>query len=208
MRAGRRALLAAVMLALALAGCATAYQPEGATGGYTDKKLADDTYRVSFNGNGYTSRQAVEKYFLYRCAELTLKHGYAYFQVFSAKQVSLAPPVEQGRFVRTAYVPSVTYVPDGAVERWIVTGVIRMFPKDIMVVGDDMFDARDVVKTLGAEVRSGNPSSHIPHKYRRIEGKFPVMPRAAVNGRESSATPSAPRSGSVNLDDLRGLMKK
>ena len=204
MRFSNRAVLAGALLAFVLGGCATAYQPEGSTGGYKDVKLADDTYRVSFFGNGYTSRPVVLKYFLYRCAELTLQHGYTYFEVFSAKHVALRGPVGEPRFMRASYtVPTYTYVPAGTVTRYSATGVIRMYGKDMMIVDPSLFDARDVVATLGPEVRSGHPGPRIPAKYRRIEGKFPLMP---VDRRPTASPSPPPETGPVRLEDLKDLM--
>jgi hypothetical protein len=74
---------AAPLAALSLlAACATAtpYQPLGvrgaASGGYSEQRLEENRYRVSFTGNEFTSRQRVENYLLYRAAELTLQAGY------------------------------------------------------------------------------------------------------------------------------------
>jgi hypothetical protein len=76
----------AAFLSLLLAGCMTAYQPRGMTGGYEEQKLDEDMYRVSFYGNGNTPRAAVLKYFLYRCAELTLERGFQYFELYAAQR--------------------------------------------------------------------------------------------------------------------------
>lgn len=82
----RRSLLAPVAAALALAACATAtpYQPagtRGASGGFSEQRIEQNRYRVSFAGNAYTSRQRVENYLLYRAAELTLANGYDTFTI-------------------------------------------------------------------------------------------------------------------------------
>jgi len=68
----------------ALAGCAspTAYQPatnEGANG-YADQRLAENRYRVTFQGNSLTKRETVENYLLLRSAEVTRAAGYAWFE--------------------------------------------------------------------------------------------------------------------------------
>lgn len=68
---------------LVLSGCATAYQPRGFTGGYTDRRIDASTLHVSFRGNGYTPRQTVEIAAFYRCAELTVGAGYDSFAVVS-----------------------------------------------------------------------------------------------------------------------------
>lgn len=73
-----RLAIGVVVLVVTL-GCVTQYQPQTWTGGYTDMALGDDTFRVSVNGNGFTSQGIVESYLLRRCAELTISNGHAYF---------------------------------------------------------------------------------------------------------------------------------
>lgn len=74
-----------VLSALALAACATTtpYQAAPATGGYgyAERKIEDNRFTITFNGNSVTERATVENYLLYRAAELTLQQGYDYFVV-------------------------------------------------------------------------------------------------------------------------------
>jgi hypothetical protein len=71
-------------LALLVTSCAspTPYRPvtigENQTG-FSDYRIEQNRYRVSFSGNSYTSRDTVERYLLYRAAELTLEQGYDWF---------------------------------------------------------------------------------------------------------------------------------
>lgn len=75
----------ATALVGALAGCTTAtpYQPVGqnraASGGYYDEQIEANRFRVTFSGNSMTSRDTVERYLLYRAAELTRQRGYDWF---------------------------------------------------------------------------------------------------------------------------------
>lgn len=79
------AIAGLVAAGLALSSCMTAtpYQPatnSGTTrGGYTDEQLDSDHFRVSFAGNSLTSRETVERYLLYRAAELTVQKGFDHF---------------------------------------------------------------------------------------------------------------------------------
>ncbi|MBO6767463.1 MAG: hypothetical protein JJ901_04045 [Erythrobacter sp.] len=83
-------LLTAVSMAFAfvVTGCAmssTPYQPlqsaSRISGGYSDIRVDETHYRVSFAGNRLTSRERVESYLLFRAAELTLLKGYDYFVI-------------------------------------------------------------------------------------------------------------------------------
>jgi len=72
-----------VFLALS---CSTPYQPKGLLGGYTDNKLYENCYKVSFWGNQHTNPEDVDKYLMYRCAELAQEKGYDYFAIISEKR--------------------------------------------------------------------------------------------------------------------------
>ena len=98
MKIARAAAIAAILTAGGLAACATAtpYQPNvrgnAASGGYSDYRVAENRFRVTFAGNSLTSRDTVERYLLFRAAELTLAQGYDWFST-----------VERDTEVRTRY---------------------------------------------------------------------------------------------------------
>lgn len=71
--------LIALSAACLLAGCVTAYQPDGVSGGYSDQLRNGNTAQVSFRGNPLTAPEAVHSFLLRRCAEVTLQDGYSYF---------------------------------------------------------------------------------------------------------------------------------
>jgi hypothetical protein len=78
-------LAAVAALGGALAACETAtpYQPltpgNAQAGGYSEQKINDDLWRVTFSGNSLTSRETVERYLMYRAAELTASQGGDWF---------------------------------------------------------------------------------------------------------------------------------
>jgi hypothetical protein len=84
--AGKAGLVAAVALAALLTACATAtpYQPNAvgqkAAGGFSETRLETNRYQVNFAGNSVTSRETVERYLLYRAAEVTVQQGYDWFE--------------------------------------------------------------------------------------------------------------------------------
>lgn len=203
--------IAAVFVPLLLTGCMTAYQPLGATGGYQDKQLDKDTYQVAFYGNGNTPRPAVLKYFLHRCAELTLEQGYEYFEIYSTKgdaprSGATPEPYTEARGASGGYrPPTITYMPGTTITRWSVSGIIRMYPKDLLIDANELFSAREVIGLLGSEVRAGNPTAGIPAQLRKVEGKFPVAP-SSVRREHAPAPPAS--GGPVQLDDLKDLLQK
>ena len=86
MIAKKAALAAALAFAVSLTACATAtpYQPnvrgQQVSGGFSEARLEADRYRVTFAGNSLTSRETVERYLLYRAAEVTVQQGYDWFE--------------------------------------------------------------------------------------------------------------------------------
>jgi opacity protein-like surface antigen len=82
----KRLIYAVAAAALALSACETAtpYQPVVAgnpqSGGYSDQQIEANRWMVTFSGNELTSRETVERYLLFRAAELTLNQGYDWFQ--------------------------------------------------------------------------------------------------------------------------------
>ena len=59
-------------------------------------QLDANTYKVSFRGNSFISRDRVESYLVYRLAELTAEAGYDFFVIFSgrtdARQSAMTTP--------------------------------------------------------------------------------------------------------------------
>lgn len=69
------------MLLLAACGSPTPYQPVLDGYGYSEQRLEENRFRVTFSGNSLTHRETVENYLLYRAAEVTLLTGNDHFVV-------------------------------------------------------------------------------------------------------------------------------
>ena len=82
-RASALGLIAASTLALAGCMTETTYRPATGNGfsreGYSERQVEANRFVVTFAGNTMTSRDTVEKYLLFRAAELTTQQGYDYF---------------------------------------------------------------------------------------------------------------------------------
>lgn len=77
-----RKIISAGIVFLLLTGCTTnSYHSLDGKIGYTDFKLSNDTYMVTFHGGRKASQSQVYEYALRRCAEVTKQNGYNYFLV-------------------------------------------------------------------------------------------------------------------------------
>ena len=87
-RENRNILRASPLIAFALTGallvgaCATPYRSEKHGAGYSEFRITDDTFSVTFRANSATREETVDKYILRRASELTLEHGFGFFVVF------------------------------------------------------------------------------------------------------------------------------
>jgi hypothetical protein len=82
------ATMLAACAALTLAACATTYNPESLTGGFSETAVSDTVWRVRFGGNGYTTQETVQTYWLYHCAEVALSKGYDGFRLITPIKLS------------------------------------------------------------------------------------------------------------------------
>lgn len=79
-----------LLCSLLLAGCATGHQPYSyfGGGGYRDVQLAENTFKVTVEANGYTSNSRATDLALLRSAELALQNGFKYFVIAGASNDS------------------------------------------------------------------------------------------------------------------------
>ena len=82
-------LLLMAAAAVTLVSCSTPYEKSGLFGGFDAKELRPDVYRVSFAGNGFTTKESVQVYWLNRCAELAVEKGFSGFEILSDMQFSM-----------------------------------------------------------------------------------------------------------------------
>jgi hypothetical protein len=72
-------VIPSIFLVVCLSTCATAYQQDGFGGGFSETRLDENVWRVTFQSNDYTSELRAQDFALLRSAELTLENGYTYF---------------------------------------------------------------------------------------------------------------------------------
>ncbi len=163
--------IAALAGAIGLAACEsgpTPYQPGGGSDrGYTEQKIENDRYKISFKGNSLTDRETVETYMLYRAAELTLQSGFDTFTIVNRDTDKDSRTREYGGFMgsRLSYVyfvPNYGWV--GAWEPyWTPSRYERvtryeayaeiMMGKGAKGTDPNTFDARQVSQNLASQIQ-------------------------------------------------------
>ena len=122
----KRRVLVITTTALIVCACMTPYKRLQSGGGYSDFRIANDVFSISFRGNTATKEEHVEKYLLRRGSELTLEHGYKYFVVI----------MEKGRSRRGSFGYSGMKMPVIAASAGIHIKCFHEHPPDAEVVVD------------------------------------------------------------------------
>ena len=216
MRHRRLLNLAALLGTLLLSGCLgpTPYQLKQFNGGYQERAVAADRWYVEFFGNGYTSRETVFAYWIYRCAEVTQQKGFDYFVIVArTPQASPAADIDirygsgEGDGPASAVRAKGTggsgsqapiYIPGGGgtITTWSARGVIQLF-KGVPDPDERAFVAKEVAEKLGPAIRLASQSGtnvKLPPNYLAASAPEPA---------------AAPGSGiGVRMDDLKDLLPK
>ncbi|MGV0983286.1 MAG: CC0125/CC1285 family lipoprotein [Limnohabitans sp.] len=77
-------------LVASLAACSTAYQPYSyfGGGGYKDVQLSENSFKITVEANGYTSKSQAADLALLRAADLTLEKGFKHFVIVDSADQS------------------------------------------------------------------------------------------------------------------------
>jgi len=142
--------------------------------GYSEKQLEADIWRIEFGGNGFTTQETVQTYWLYRSAQLTLDKGYDGFEVISNTLLSRAepPPIQIAAAAahssyHPVYIPIYTGGDSGP--KPTVVGDIRLLKAPIQPRPPKVFDATQLKSALepyvnGNKCDMGNVCAHV-HRY-------------------------------------------
>jgi hypothetical protein len=146
----------ALLLALSATGCATGYQPQGLTGGYTDREVAPNIWWVRYAGNAYTTAETVQTFWLYHAAELTIAKGFDGFQILPGAR----PPA--------AGTATELPVDLGVVGKPVLTEKVLLLKNPVVPRPPIVFDAHALRDTLAPHVKEplcgGNVCPHV-HTY-------------------------------------------
>jgi|GEM_PF-1051339 len=215
--------LSLLCVAACMAACTTVYQPKGATGGYTDTRITDNTYIVEFSGNGNTSKDQVWNYWIYRCADLTQQKGFTYFTVLPSGTAQL--PADLDRVPRLGAASDdgrplewieakggggggYVYIPGSTVTitTWTSRATIMMF-KDLSEPGGRFaLRAKAVTEALAPFVASQGRSGAMTVA-EVVKRAIPLQ--TGLTDLQPPAVPwSGGNAGHVEMNDLRGLIAK
>jgi hypothetical protein len=159
----------AFAVSIALAACASAYGPSTLTGGFEQRQLSEGVWRVTYNGNGYTTEETVQTYWLYRSAELALEQGYDGFQIISDVELIAAPAPD-------ADASLIPIVESGLGKPYMVAD-IRLLRAPLPEQGRYVFDAAALKAFLEPYVTGELCNSNVcPHVHRYL---FPGFGQSA-----------------------------
>ncbi|MGO1117304.1 CC0125/CC1285 family lipoprotein [Rhodovibrionaceae bacterium A322] len=156
-------------LALLVAGCSTVtpYQPLNDGYGFSSERIEDNRFKVNFRGNSLTPRQTVERYVVYRAAEITLQVGGDYFVITEYDTVADTSYriTNTGSYYggyggygyRAPYSSGVgvgfgtgSATPVNKYDSW---AEILVFKGDKPADQENAYDARGVIKHLGSDIQ-------------------------------------------------------
>jgi hypothetical protein len=176
----KTALLLATMTALILGGCATPYREANAILGFGAEvqRLEPEIWRVRFLGNGDTTYESVQTYWLYRSAELTLEQGFQGFQILTPIRL-VGGDAQEDEPIQLAS-SGMIFIPMSTgrrVEFPRIEADIRLLKGPVQAVPGRVFDAARLKAALephvhGQKCDDGNVCPHV-HRYLYPEGALP-----------------------------------
>ena len=91
-----------LFLVVFLNGCVskTPYQHIAYSGGYSHTVIDENIFKVSFKGNGFTSKERVADFTLLRSAEITLQNGFKYFVIINNDSYSTLEAYENNIYTK------------------------------------------------------------------------------------------------------------
>lgn len=164
----------ACWMTVLVTGCATGYHDSTITGGHSVKEMEPGIWRVSFAGNGFTTAETVQTYWLYRAAELTLEKGFDGFVILSNIQLVGVPSADP--LLHLAKGGTFIYIPAGpSVAKPFIEADIRLLKQPFEPAPPKQFDATALKTRLEVYVRGekcgANVCPHVHHYLRPDELK-------------------------------------
>ncbi len=138
-------ILAVAALAI-LCSCSTKYAQRGGWPdmyGYSDEPIDATTHQVTFAGNTATSPVVVDRYALFRAAEVTVSKGFDYFIVINT---------EDDVSKHTVGTVSETQLSSTTYKEHTSTKTIRMFKGTPPAANPQAYDAKSMLNVMGSTI--------------------------------------------------------
>lgn len=156
-----------IFISLLLTACATPYQSSGIRGGYSEKKISDDVYNVVFEGNGFTSKESVQTYWLYRASEITLEKGYDYFEILNSLMSGLDFYSEG---LDSYLVAQMVFIPIDQSNKPLIEREIKLHKKPFSPEPPKSFDAKKLKSILEPLVKGKLCDNQVcPHEKKYLK---------------------------------------
>jgi hypothetical protein len=165
-------LLALLACVAVLSGCAAGYESRGGRGGWEEKKIEENFYRLTYSGNGATTQETVQTYWLYRAAELSVEKGFDGFEI--ASQINFVGAPSDSPYIRT----QMMLIPIPIAKFPVLQADIILLKAPIVSNPPKVFDARSLMAELNPYVKaekkceSGNVCPHFK-RYLRPKSSSP-----------------------------------
>jgi hypothetical protein len=148
--------IALILLPVAAAACTPPYQARSIWGvGYTDAAIDSSTMQVTYYGGNGTSRELIERYAIYRCAEVTVERGFDWFLLVSSSgEVGSSTQVKSSTSSSPAMGgTSTTSKTEVSTSKggYIISRMIRMYHGARPADQPNAFTAREVLATMNVE---------------------------------------------------------
>jgi hypothetical protein len=151
----KRAFLLVVVLSLA--GCATAYQSKGMTGGFSETDLGPTSFKIAFSGNGFTSAERASDFAMLRAADKSIEDGCNYFGVMNEAD---------GGSTSSVTIANAGYGRHGAWGSAFTTPIFK--PNSMLLIrcfavqppGAELFDAHYIAHSIRTKYQIPDSSGH------------------------------------------------
>jgi len=152
----KESVLLCVVLMLLVSGCVTPYAHMGFPGGYREKDMGRNVWRITFAGNGYTSFETVQTFWLYRCSEVALQKGYTGFKILS--DVRLTMTVSSDQLIADSSVPvlrpaQMIFIPMDTLPKPAIEADVLFLNGEIEHKPPKVFDAKILKEALEKYVK-------------------------------------------------------
>jgi hypothetical protein len=169
-----RSMLIFIVVLGIVSGCATPYQKDSpwnvVVGGYSDYRLDESMFIVSFRGGNQTPVGTLIPYLLYRAAEVASAAGFEFFQIVEATRdvktgTAVLPGYSQSQGSAVAYGSGNVAYAYGSSQTFSIPPQLLTYRENTLIAtvkgyrsvkpeGAAVYNAKDVLRYLGPQIRN------------------------------------------------------